>query len=45
MIVKLTGDVNIPEGKITFFGKLDLNMTMALGYIHLAETGYSNPYY
>ncbi|KAL4434923.1 hypothetical protein ABPG74_021262 [Tetrahymena malaccensis] len=41
--IKLTGDPNIPEGKITFYMRLTEDLKKGIGYIQLADTGYISP--
>jgi len=40
---KLTGDPNIPAGKLTWKAMLDKNLKNGKGEIHLADTGFQNP--
>lgn len=40
---KLTGDANVPAGKLTWKATLDKSLTKAKGYIHLASTGFKDP--
>lgn len=42
---KLTGDVNVPAGKITWKGTLTRNFKLAKGYIHLANEGFLNSWW
>ncbi|KAL4483352.1 hypothetical protein ABPG72_007994 [Tetrahymena utriculariae] len=41
--IKLTGDPNIPQGKITFYMRLAEDLKNGIGYIQLADTGYISP--
>ncbi|EAS07061.2 hypothetical protein TTHERM_00680680 (macronuclear) [Tetrahymena thermophila SB210] len=41
--IKLTGDPNIPQGKITFYMRLTEDLKNGIGYIQLADTGYISP--